>query len=345
MAGKFFISYRRDDSAGYAHLLYDRLDAHFPNRVFMDISTIALGADFVEAIEHAVGSCDVLIALIGKRWLSSTDQGGRRRLDDPKDFVRLEIASALKRGTHVIPVLLQDATMPAPEDLPSDLQPISRRQALEVTDSDIDHDIERLIRVLEQSLGESERRERQPAGGLFSPPKLYWLIASGVVLVSAVILVSFSNLFSNRAIDRPGEPAANAMQQSAHGSANNSTPVAAAQQPLAHTGTPTDSAAGQAAPELQFNPIGKWVVTTQGTMPGKMFLTLRANHTFEISESSGMLALLGSEGKWTFNPDRKLLVLHPEGSPVGVDMQFTKEQNNSFYASDADGLVFVFTRR
>ena len=92
---KIFISYRRDDSAGYAGRLFDNLSAHFgKDQIFMDIDRIEPGEDFVQVIETAVGSCDVLIALIGRHWLTVTD-GTVRRLDNPNDFVRLEIAAAL----------------------------------------------------------------------------------------------------------------------------------------------------------------------------------------------------------------------------------------------------------
>jgi hypothetical protein len=110
---RIFISYRRDDSAGYAGRLYDRLAAHFePENVFMDIDAIEPGLDFVEVIEQAVGSCDVLIALIGKQWLAIKDGQGRRRLENPEDFVRLEIKTALDRNIRVIPALVGGAAMP-----------------------------------------------------------------------------------------------------------------------------------------------------------------------------------------------------------------------------------------
>ena len=95
---RIFLSYRREDTTHAAGRLYDRLASHFgKDQVFMDIDTIDPGEDFVEVIERTVGPCDVLIALMGKGWLTSADAEGQRRLDNPEGFVRLEIATALDR--------------------------------------------------------------------------------------------------------------------------------------------------------------------------------------------------------------------------------------------------------
>jgi TIR domain len=98
-SSRVFISYRRQESSGLAGRLYDWLAARFGNdQVFMDVDTIALGVDFAEVITQAVSTCQVLLAVIGPRWLDLTDENGQRRLDDPNDIVRLEIAAALERG-------------------------------------------------------------------------------------------------------------------------------------------------------------------------------------------------------------------------------------------------------
>lgn len=158
-----FISYRRDDSAGYAGRLYDRLTAHFgSDRVFMDVEGIEPGTDFVTAIEQAVGSCRVLIVLMGAEWLSLTDQGGRRRLDDPHDFIRLETSTALARDIRVIPVLVEGAAMPRADDLPAELRPLTRRQAIEISHKQWEASTGELIRALEPLL--------QPAPKPAPPP-------------------------------------------------------------------------------------------------------------------------------------------------------------------------------
>jgi hypothetical protein len=162
-SSKIFINYRREDSAGHAGRLFDRLGARFPGRVFMDIDTLEPGVDFVEVIETAVGSCEVLIVLIGHEWLSVKDAAGHRRLDDPADYVRLEVATALQRRIRVIPVLVQSASMPRAEELPPDLATLARRNAIELSDARWAYDVDRLIRTIEEVL---EGLELRPTGAV-----------------------------------------------------------------------------------------------------------------------------------------------------------------------------------
>jgi len=149
-----FISYRRGDSKWATTAIYNRLCADFDeNQIFMDIDTIGPGQDFVSVIEAAVGSCDALIATIGKQWLTMTDEHGRRRLDNPNDFVRLEIASALSRNILVIPTLIDGAQMPHAEDLPPGLSSLARRNALEISEKRFEYDVGLLVEVLKKTLG------------------------------------------------------------------------------------------------------------------------------------------------------------------------------------------------
>jgi hypothetical protein len=163
--GKVFISYRRRETAGHAGRLYDRLAEHFGDeRVFMDLR-MEPGLDFVEQIDEAVTHCDALLSLIGAQWLDMRDAHGRRRLDDPNDFARLEVEAALARDVRVIPVLLQDAKMPEPEDLPESLAPLARRHAIELSDERWDYDVGRLIEVLDRTLGNGVApKPRAPEG-------------------------------------------------------------------------------------------------------------------------------------------------------------------------------------
>jgi hypothetical protein len=148
-----FISYRREDSAGHAGRLFDRLRAHFGREmVFMDVEGIEAGVDFVETIEQAVGGCDVLLAVIGRGWLDCRDSQGNRRLDDPQDFIRLETAAALARKVRVIPVLVEGARLPEAESLPTELRALVRRQAVELRDSRWEDDVQALVGVLQRLL-------------------------------------------------------------------------------------------------------------------------------------------------------------------------------------------------
>ena len=164
-SGRIFISYRREETAYPAGWLYDRLADRFGGRqVFKDVDSIQLGDDFVEVITRAVGSCDVLLALIGDQWLTITDEHGRRRLDDPDDFVRLEIEAALTRKVRVIPILVDGARMPRADELPDSLVKLVRRQALELSPARFEFDTSRLLKVLDLTL--AEVRTAQDDGAL-----------------------------------------------------------------------------------------------------------------------------------------------------------------------------------
>ena len=152
------MSYRREETSYATGWLFDRLTEKFGGgQVFKDVDSIELGDDFVERISAAVGSCDVLLALIGEEWLTMTDARGRRRLDQPDDFVRVEIEAALARQVRVIPILVDGAAMPSADELPPSMAKLVRRQALELSPSRFDFDTSRLMTVLERTLAEVRR--------------------------------------------------------------------------------------------------------------------------------------------------------------------------------------------
>jgi len=168
--GRVFMSYRREETAYAAGWLFDRLVEHLgAGQVFKDVDSIELGDDFVDAIATAVGSCDVLLALIGDQWLTITDEHGSRRLDDPSDFVQLEIEAALTRGVRVIPILVEGARMPRADELPPSLGGLVRRQALELSPSRFEFDTSRLLRVLDKTLAEL-RTGQAVADSTSAPP-------------------------------------------------------------------------------------------------------------------------------------------------------------------------------
>jgi hypothetical protein len=144
-----FISYRRDDSAGHAGRLFDGLrDSLGAEHVFMDVSDLRPGQDFVVELDRAVAQADCVLAVIGPRWLDAVDQSGRRRIDDPQDLVRREISAGLAKGASVIPVLVHGAAMPRADALPQTLRPLARRQAIEISDTRWDNDLRELVRSL-----------------------------------------------------------------------------------------------------------------------------------------------------------------------------------------------------
>lgn len=154
--GGIFISYRRTDTSGQAGRLYDTLAARFgPERIFHDIDGIAPGARFPSVIHSQLESCDVVLALIGKGWLTAKDRNRRRRLDDPDDVLRQEIRAALERDdVLVIPVLVDGGTMPDREALPEDLSALTERNAVRLSSEGWKNDLANLLRVLEREVHE-----------------------------------------------------------------------------------------------------------------------------------------------------------------------------------------------
>jgi hypothetical protein len=153
MTGKIFINYRRDDDPGNAGRLFDHLKAAFkPERLFMDVDSIAPGLDFVRVLEEQVAQCDVMLSVIGPRWLGATDQHGNRRLDNPNDFVRIEIEAALKQDKLIIPVLVGKPEMPRADELPETMKLLTRRNAVRLTNERFHSDAQRLVTALEHAL-------------------------------------------------------------------------------------------------------------------------------------------------------------------------------------------------
>jgi hypothetical protein len=175
-----FINYRRDDVRGVAVRLYDHLTTKFSKaEVFMDVDAMKPGMDFVTQLDSSVSQCRVFLAMIGPNWLDAKDHDGRRRLDDSKDFVRVELASALRREIPVIPILIDGAEMPLKERLPDELKPLVRRHALELRHTRFNSDAETIVRALEK----------------MSPKPMPWkLIAAGVVV--AVVLGAIALLLN-----------------------------------------------------------------------------------------------------------------------------------------------------
>src|SRR5262245_4749574 len=149
MAAKVFISYRRDDSAGYAGRVRDRLErALGRNLLCMDVDGIPLGTNLSKVLHEEVARCDVPLAMVGPNWPDARDEHGNGRLHDANDFVRVEIAAALQRNIPLIPVLLEGARIPKATELPEDLKELALRNGMEIRHASFQDDMNRLIRGL-----------------------------------------------------------------------------------------------------------------------------------------------------------------------------------------------------
>lgn len=174
--GRVFLSYRREDTRHLAGRLYDRLAERFGHgHIFIDVDSIEPGADFPAAIEKAVTSCGVLLAVIGRAWLDASDEHGQRRLDDPDDFVVLEITAALRCGVRVLPVLVDGAAPPHRNQLPDALAPLANRNAVRVNHETFRSDVDTLLRAIAMILhlpgstsvtASGPRGSETPSGGL-----------------------------------------------------------------------------------------------------------------------------------------------------------------------------------
>jgi formylglycine-generating enzyme required for sulfatase activity len=234
MGGKLFISYRRDDSAGHAGRVRDRLEREFgADLLFMDVDAVPLGVNFVKVLRDEVTKCDALLAIIGPNWANVLDNNGHRRLDDPNDFVRIEIAAALLRDIPVIPVLLDGAVIPKAENLPVELQELAIRNGLHLHHASFHSDLDRLIAGLRSPLGRSEGSSEQrvgfdtavraiAAGAVVQPAPSSggsWLRSAALALGGAVVLAVaiFAVIAVRKAAVAPSvsSPQAQAMSQPA----------------------------------------------------------------------------------------------------------------------------------
>ncbi len=183
-----FISYRRDDTAGYARALYDELAQQLgADRVFIDVDDIQPGQPFAQVIQHQVGAATVLLVLIGKRWRGARE-GMPPRIDDSSDFVRCEVAAGLASSARVIPVLLDGAAMPTESQLPEALRALAGRNALEIDNTRYAADIDRLLAAVRVALGEPPATASRPTAAAASGVSLgLWLFGAAVAIVAGIV--------------------------------------------------------------------------------------------------------------------------------------------------------------
>lgn len=192
-----FIGYRRDDTADVAGRIFDALESRFGrDRIFKDVDNLRPGADFGEYIKTILPRCRVALILIGPNWVNAQDEDGRRRLDDPNDWVRIEIEIALAAGDlDVVPVLINGARMPRAEELPPSLHPLLRRHAATIRrDPDFRDDIDRLAKALQASVRTGSVDLSEIGSGAAAPQnrRRRGALVTAALLSAVALLIGFS---------------------------------------------------------------------------------------------------------------------------------------------------------
>jgi hypothetical protein len=205
---KVFLSYRRDDSGGYAGRIQDQLVRDLgADVVFMDVDGIPFGRNFVDVLHEEVAKCDVLLAVIGRNWLGARDERGNRRLDDPNDFVRIEIGAALQRKISVVPILLEGVKIPNAGELPEDLKELAVRNGIDIRLASFHSDVDRLIQGLKKQFNVTaaplESKQAHPeikpralatvgaVGGLLSTSLMFFVSRDSPTMWTVIDIVAF----------------------------------------------------------------------------------------------------------------------------------------------------------
>lgn len=184
MKKRIFISYRRSEAQYVVGRIYDKLCASYgEDKVFKDIDSIPLGVDFREIISSSVQACDVLLVVISESWSELKDENGNIRLNDPNDYVRIEVETALERSIPVIPITINNASLPKANELPDSLKPLTYRNSIAIRpDPDFNNDFLKLKKDLNKVIKKKN--------------KLYLIIAISIVILSVVSYLLFLNINS-----------------------------------------------------------------------------------------------------------------------------------------------------
>lgn len=312
MAGGIFVSYRRDDTRQAAGRLADDLADHFGSaRIFRDIEGIDPGVEFAQALNQALETCAVMLVLIGPKWLDICDAQGRRRLDDPNDWIRQEIGTALRRGIRVVPVLIDGAALPDEAALSDDLKPLVRRQALELADSRWRGDLQRLVDTLAKLPGlplQSSDPEREPPK---SGKKLWIGIVIGVLVL--VELASYAPKSTDAeapgSASSGGHPEADVPAVPATPGPTPASPAPQVQQPVVPVQAPQPVVATPSVPNI----AGLW-----RTLSGETYQFSQQGTQLRFTAQVGGQPAGTGEGQLDGSLLRLAMTLAPNGVPMGV---------------------------
>lgn len=309
-AVNIFISYRRDDASAHAGRIFDRLDDRFPGAVFMDVAGLGPGVNFVRAIEQKIASCHLFIVVIGNSWLSTLRQ--RAAQTDEPDYVRIEVATALRKGIPIIPLLVQGAQMPRRSDLPDDLKALRDHNAVVVDDHEFRDDLGRLIKAIEglhpqQPPPEPASDYRPQPAGLPLWLKLFLGLGAAAV-VGVVILVAALNI-------SPG---------------------------TTNTGVNEEPGGGIPHPppyanDDSFTPVGVWVVTRRDAQQVVFTLTLDGDGAL-VQFPTGDQA-----GAWNYDEGRRTLMVYALDGSVMMSLRVAEWHQDHFHGqwSTAGGVMGV----
>ena len=313
MAGGIFVSYRRDDTRQAAGRLADDLADRFGSaHIFRDIEGIDPGVEFAQALNQALETCAVMLVLIGPTWLDICDAQGRRRLDNPNDWIRQEIGTALRRGIRVVPVLIDGAALPDEASLSDELKPLVRRQALELADTRWRGDLQRLVDTLAKLPG----LQRQATGPDSEPPKSRMKLWIGIVVGVLVLIELASYAPKSTDAEATGDTSSEDASADADVPSVPATPVSPAPpvQPVApvQATQPVVSQPVLSAPTVP-NIAGLW-----RTLSGETYQFAQQGTQLRFTAQAGGQPAGMGEGQLDGSLLRLSMTLAPNGVPMGV---------------------------
>lgn len=313
-----FLSYRRSDS-GYAGRLADHINRHFPDSVFRDVTGIDPGTTFTQVLERKLDSCHVLIVVISPTWLEAKNKDGRRRLDDERDFVRMEVRAGLRRAICVIPVLVNGAAQPEAHELPDDIEELASRQSMAVSERDFAEDVRDLCAAISRVTGRPMRDpDSRVAPPPPPPPSSFWkkLLVAGVL--GGALLVFGLAVIDFLINDPKPSPTLN----------ENVEPT----RPVITTNTQPPNPPPEAEDDGFFRPVGRWVLKS-GADPNSIDLTLAGDRTY-VAVAQGPGLNRTTRGSWVYLSDDRLLVLTGQdeyGNPTADRLQILRPHDDHYH--------------